>query len=49
MVLEEVKPLILILKLPVAVPSIYSPVLFISNNSLNINQLNYFNQTNDMG
>ena len=48
MVLEEVKPLILILKLPVAVPSMYSSV-FISNNSLNINQLNYFNQTNDMG
>ena len=36
--------LIFILNSPVAVPSMYSPV-FISNNSLNINQLNYFNQT----
>ena len=38
-------PLIFILKLPVAVPSMYSLILLNSNNSLNINQLNYFNQT----
>ena len=38
-------PLMLSLKSAVAVPSIYSSVLLFNNNSLNINQLNYFNQT----